>query len=552
MNSWLAHNKDSCPVLEMTVLQRLCRHGKIEAFRAGDVLIAQGQPLERFFAVLEGTVAVEQEIHTGTRHITAHKRGEFFGEVNSLSGRPSLVTGRAETDCSVLFLDRYALRSLMEYDSEIGEIIMGAFILRRFDLLANGDGDVLVVGSSNSGDTLRLREFLTRNGYPHLYLNLETEPDIEGVLKTFGVKTDEVPVLIYREAQVLRNPTTEEVANLLGFNSSIDQTPTRDVAIVGAGPAGLSAAVYAASEGLTTILLESNAPGGQAGSSSRIENYLGFPNGIAGLELAGRAFDQAQKFGAEVLIAQSAVKLNCERFPLELSLGTESNIRARSIVIATGATYRKLPIANLAHFEGAGIYYGASALEAQVCAAQDVVIIGGGNSAGQAAVFLSAHVLRVHILIRGAELSSSMSRYLIRRLEELPNVSVHPYTELLTLRGDAHLESIEIVNNQTSEKDWWQCRHVYLMTGATPNTKWLSGCVALDDKGFVLTGSALSKRHLNTFRWPLTRAPYSLETSIPGVFAVGDVRSGSIKRVASGVGEGSMAISYAHQFLAAA
>lgn len=324
----------------------------------------------------------------------------------------------------------------------------------------------------------------------------------------------------------------------------------RDVIIVGAGPAGLSAAVYAASEGLSALLLETKAPGGQAGSSSRIENYLGFPNGIAGLELAGRAFDQAQKFGAEFLIAKSAVELACGTYPLRLITTGDSMLEAKTIVIASGACYRKLPLPNLEHFEGVGIYYGASTLEAQMCSSQEVVVVGGGNSAGQAAVFLASSARHVHILIRSGELSASMSRYLIRRIEDTANITLHAHTEITALHGEQHLEGVEIRNSETGAREFKDYRHVYLMTGASPNTGWLGTCLALDDKGFILTGASLTQDHLEHFRWPLQRRPYLLETSTPGVFAVGDVRSGSVKRVASGVGEGSLSVSFIHQVLA--
>ena len=547
----LPRNEQDSPILTHSATQRVQRYGVTQDFRAGDVLVAQGDSSERFFVVLEGEVRVEQSTRDGVQPIADHGKGEFFGEVNSLSGRPSLATGRATTDGKVHYLDRADLQNLMQNDGELGELFMRAFILRRIDLLANHRGDVIVLGSPNSGDTLRLRDFLTRNGYPHTFLNLESEPDMQRTLDQFNLSLDDIPVLLYRGEEILRNPTTEHVAERLGFNQSVNQQNIRDVAIVGAGPAGLSAAVYAASEGLTTILLETKAPGGQAGSSSRIENYLGFPNGIAGLELASRAFDQAQKFGAEFLIANSAVSLGCNAIPIELCTSTGASLRARSVVIATGATYRKLSFNDLRRFEGAGVYYGASTLEAQLCAAEDVAIVGGGNSAGQAAVFLAQSARHVQILIRGADLSTSMSRYLIRRIEEASNISVHPFTEVISLHGDAHLKRIELLDNKTGERRWEQARHVYLMTGASPNTEWLNGCVALDDNGFVLTGSSLTQEHLDAFRWPLQRQPYLLETSTPGVFAVGDVRSGSVKRVASGVGEGALAITYAHQVLAA-
>lgn len=547
----LPRNEIDSPILSDAAMQRVLRYGTTESFHAGDVLVAQGESSERFFVVLEGWVRVEQSTRDGVYPITDHGKGEFFGELNSLSGRPCIASGRALTDGSAQFIERTELQNLMQNDNELGELFMRCLILRRIDVLTKYNGGAVVLGSLNSADTLRLRDFLMRNGYPHTFLNVEAEPEVQTTLDAFDVSLSDMPVLLYRGEDIFRNPTNEQVAEVLGFNQGVDFQDIRDVAIVGAGPAGLSAAVYSASEGLTTILVETKAPGGQAGSSSRIENYLGFPNGIAGLELASRAFDQAQKFGAEFLVANSAVNLCCHAIPFELCTSAGSKLRARSVVIATGANYRKLPLNDLSRFEGAGVYYGASTLEAQLCAGAEVVIVGGGNSAGQAAVFLAQSAHHVQVLVRGADLSSSMSRYLIRRIEEASNIGVHPFTEVINLHGDASLERIELLDNRTGEHRWKETRHVYLMTGASPNTEWLNGCVAVDENGFVLTGNSLTQDHLDAFRWPLQRQPYFLETSTPGVFAVGDVRSGSVKRVASSVGEGSLAITYAHQVLAA-
>ncbi len=546
-----AWKEEAFPVLSENAISRVRRYGNTQTVSKGDLLVAQGDPMDRLLVVLEGEIGVEQMSQEGLQVVATHGKGEFFGDVHSLSGRPSLVSARVTADGVVHEVRRADLQTLMQNDSELGELFMRAFILRRIELLATSTGDAIILGSPNSGSTLRVRDFLTRNGYPHSFLNLDEEADVQSTLDRFQISVNDIPVLIYQGKHMVRNPTNEQAAALLGFNQNVDCGQLRDVAIVGAGPAGLSAAVYAASEGLSAILLESKAPGGQAGSSSRIENYLGFPNGIAGQELAGRAFDQAQKFGAEFLIANSAVSLSCAKQPLELQTSGVSPIRARVIVVASGATYRRLPIENLEQFEGAGIYYGASKLEAQICAQQDVVVVGGGNSAGQAAVFLAMFARHVHILIRSGELSSSMSRYLIRRIEDTQNITLHPYTEVKRLVGEEHLEAVELLDNRSGERRLEPYRHVYLMTGASPNTEWLGGCLALDNKGFVLTGPALKQEQLDSFGWPLQRRPYLLETSSPGVFAVGDVRSGSVKRVASGVGEGSLAISFAHQVLAA-
>ena len=434
----------------------------------------------------------------------------------------------------IVTMDRAGLQNLMQTDNELGEFFMRAFILRRVELLATSVGDAIVLGSNNSSGTLRIRDFLLRNGHPFSFVDLDKDEGVQGLLDEFHVCVEDIPVLICRGQYVLKNPTNAEIAECLGFDSSVDESEIRDVTIVGAGPAGLSAAVYAASEGLSALVLETKAPGGQAGSSSRIENYLGFPNGISGLELANRAFDQAEKFGAALLIARSAVQLSCATKPFGLLTTGEAVLRTKTIVIATGAQYRKLPLENLSAYEGVGVYYSASTIEAQMCAGTEVIVVGGGNSAGQAAVFLANGAKRVHILIRGPHLADTMSKYLIRRIEESPNITLHPHTELIALRGGQHLESVTWKNNRTGEAEDRPIRHVYLMTGASPNTEWLRHCVTLDDNGFVLTGADLTAEHLEAAGWPLPRKRHPLETSIPGVFAVGDVRSGSNQ--AGGVG----------------
>ncbi|HKP13688.1 MAG TPA: FAD-dependent oxidoreductase, partial [Blastocatellia bacterium] len=338
-------------------------------------------------------------------------------------------------------------------------------------------------------------------------------------------------------------------ADCLGFNDAIDQTEIRDLVIVGAGPAGLAAAVYGASEGLDVLVLESNAPGGQAGSSSKIENYLGFPTGVSGQELAARAYAQAQKFGAQIVIAKGAKQLACERKPYALEIDSGSRVPARTIIIAAGAEYRKLPLDNLSQFEGAGVYYGATFVESQLCRDEEVVVVGGGNSAGQAAVFLAQTARHVHLLVRADGLAETMSRYLIRRIEESPTIDLRPRTEVVALEGNGHLERVSWRDDETGSVETKAIRHVFVMAGAIPNTQWLDGCVALDEKGFIKTGPDLTPEDLVAAHWPLERAPHLLETSLPGVFAVGDIRGGSLKRVASAVGEGSIAVAYVHRVL---
>jgi thioredoxin reductase (NADPH) len=456
---------------------------------------------------------------------------------------------RAAQAGEVIEVDREQLLSLVQTDSELGDIFMRAFILRRVELIARGFGDVVLVGSVHCSGTLRVKEFLTRNGHPYSYIDLDRDDGVQDLLDHFQVSAADVPILICRGKVVLRDPTNEQIADCLGFNEAIDQTHIRDVVIVGAGPSGLAAAVYAASEGLDVLVLESNAPGGQAGASSKIENYLGFPMGISGQELAARAFTQAQKFGAELMIAKGAKQLACERKPYSLEIDGGVRVPARTIIIATGAEYQKPPIKNLSQFEGAGVYYGATFIEAQLCGGEDVIVVGGGNSAGQAAVFLSQTARRVHMLVRSEGLASTMSRYLIRRIEEHPRIDLRVRTEIVALEGANHLERVSWRDNAIGKTEVRDIRHVFVMAGAMPNTHWLEGCVAQDTNGFIKTGPDLSSEDLAAANWPLTRVPHLLETSLPGVFAVGDVREGSIKRVASAVGEGSIAISFVHQVL---
>jgi thioredoxin reductase (NADPH) len=438
--------------------------------------------------------------------------------------------------------------ALIQTDAELGEILMRAFILRRVELIAAGVGDIVLIGSTYSTSTLRIKEFLVRNGQPYSYMDLERDPDVQNLLDSFQVSASEIPVLICRGQLVLRNPSNQQIADCLGFNESINQTHVRDLVVIGAGPSGLAAAVYGASEGLDVMVLETSSPGGQAGSSSRIENYLGFPTGISGQDLAGRAYVQAQKFGADILIAK-ATRLTCDRKPYVVEVENGARIPARTIVIATGAEYRRPPCKNLLRFEGAGVYYGATFVEAQLCGGEEVIVVGGGNSAGQAAVFLAQTAKCVYMLVRSNSLAASMSRYLIRRIEESPTIIFRPQTEIVTLEGHNHLDSVHWRNSHTGQTEKHEIRHLFVMTGADPNTSWLDGCIALDDKDFIKTGPDLLPDILSAAGWPLTRQPYLLETSLPGVFAVGDVRGGSIKRVASAVGEGSTAISFVHKVL---
>jgi thioredoxin reductase (NADPH) len=537
------------PTLNATQIARVSAHGKTRAVQAGEVLVEPGDNNLPFFLVTLGAMEILRPTCEGEDPVVVFQAGQFSGELGILSGRRSMVRARMREAGEVIEVDRSGLQELIETDSELSEILMRAFILRRVEFIAHGWGDAVLLGTNNSSGTLRIKEFLTRNGYPHAYIDLEGESSVQEMLDHFQVTAGDVPIVICRGKNVLRNPTNQRVADCLGFNEGIDLTKVRDVIVVGAGPSGLAAAVYAASEGLDVLVIETYAPGGQAGSSSKIENYLGFPTGISGQDLAGRAYTQAQKFGARVVIARGAARLDCGRSPYLVEIEGGTNVPARAVIIATGAEYRKLPLENLSHFEGNGVYYGATFLEAQLCGTEEVIIVGGGNAAGQAAVFLAQTAKHVHMLIRSGRLADTMSRYLIRRIEESKAITLHTDTEVVGLEGNDRLDHVLCRNNKTGALDARDIRHVFLMTGANPNTGWLAGCLALDEKGFVKTGVDLGPADLTTAQWPLTRRPYLLEASFPGVFAVGDVRSGNVKRVASAVGEGSIAISMVHKVL---
>lgn len=535
------------PKLSAQQLSRLCPHGKRVETRAGEVLTEPGQRHAPMYVVLDG--ALDISLPGGGGRITVLTKGDFGGEISTLRGAQGFVRISVVDSGAVLAIDEGQLRELVQTDAELSEIFMRAFILRRMGLIASGQSDVMLIGSRHCGGTLRLREFLTRNAYPFTSVDVESDPSVQELLDRFHVRENELPVVVCRGEKVFRRPRNQDIVECLGMNPKLDTEAVRDVIVVGAGPAGLSAAVYAASEGLDVLVLETMAPGGQAGSSSRIENYLGFPTGISGQALAGRALVQSQKFGANVGIGWQAQRLLCDRWPYGIQLEDGHVLRAKSIVVATGAQYRSLPLENLQRFIGLGVYFAATHLEARLCKDDEIVIVGGGNSAGQAAVFLANSCRHVHVVIRAPSLAASMSRYLIRRIEENPNITLHPRTELTGIEGGDRLERVS-----------WQCgadgravtediSHLFLMTGALPNTQWLEGCVKLDDKGFVRTGADLTREELAQTGWSLQRSPYLSETTLPGIFAVGDVRSGSVKRVASSVGEGSICVQFVHRVL---
>ena len=536
------------PTLTPTQLERVAAHGRRRQVAQGEVLVQAGESAMRVFVILAGQIDVVRP-SAAEEVVISFGPGMFTGEATMLSGRRGLAQVRAGADGEVIEIARDDLLALIQTDGELSAIFMRAFILRRVELIARGVSDVVVLGSTHCKGTLRVREFLTRNGHPHTMLDLDRDPGVQELLDRFHITPGDIPVILTCSELVLRNPTNQQIADALGFNDAIDQTQVRDLVIVGAGPSGLAAAVYGASEGLDVLVVESTAPGGQAGSSSRIENYLGFPTGIAGMDLAARATNQAQKFGAQLMVGSGARRLSCDRNPYALEIGAGQRLPARAVIIATGAEYRRLPIDGLSRFEGAGVYYAATFMEAQLCAGEEVVIVGAGNSAGQAAVFLAEAARRVHMVIRSTGLADTMSRYLIRRIEDHPAIVRHVRTEVVSLEGNGHLERVGWRDNETGRVETHGIRHVFTMTGAVPSTSWLGGCLTLDDKGFIKTGPDLSPEELAAARWPLARAPHLLETSRPGVFAVGDVRAGSLKRVASAVGEGSIAIAAVHQVL---
>jgi thioredoxin reductase (NADPH) len=538
------------PTLTQDQIARIASIGRRQSVRAGEVLFEPGQQNTRFHVVIEGALEIVQPIGHREVPVVVHGPGQFTGEINMLSARRSLVLGRMQTDGTLVVLDRDDLRALVQRDSELSEILMRAFILRRVALLAEGATDLVLVGSRHSAGTLQLKEFLTRNGQPFIYHDVESDPDVQVLLDRFNIGVNEVPVVLCEGGHVLRNPSIEVLAPALGLSSDIDPTKIRDLVIVGAGPGGLAAAVYAASEGLDVMVLESTAPGGQAGTSSKIENYLGFPTGISGMALAGRALTQAEKFGAEVAIGRTAVRLDCDARPYKIHLAGGDVVRTRSIVIAAGVRYRRLNLPSVARFEGAGIFYSATRMEGQMCAGEQIVIVGGGNSAGQAAVYLSSLASHVHMLVRGPGLAESMSRYLIQRIESSSIITLRTNTEIEALEGDDRLRSIRWRNVRTGDVETRPIGNLFLMTGADPNTAWLKGCLLMDDRNFIKTGTDISPEELATSSWALPRRPYLMETTIPGVFAVGDVRSTSVKRVASAVGEGSICVQLVHKTLA--
>jgi thioredoxin reductase (NADPH) len=537
------------PVLDEAQFGVLSQYGQRQSYQAGQVLFREGERHIPMFVILSGHVAIERNTVDGPRQIATHGPGAFTGEVGTLAGRGAIATARARDACEVLLIDEQALRRLVVAEAELSEIIMRAFILRRVALIEDKCGGVILIGSRHSSETLRLREFLARNGQPVAYFDLDLHEAAHGMLARFNVTADDIPVLVSANGTALKNPSSRAAADALGFSPDVLNGRNYDVVVAGAGPAGLAAAVYAASEGLTVAVLDMKAPGGQAGTSSKIENYFGFPTGISGQALAGRGLSQARKFGAEVAVPVEVVRLECAatdgsgtpQYCIELDNG--ERIATRALIIATGARYRKPALPGLERYEGRGVYYGASFMEATLCASKEVIVVGGGNSAGQAAVFLAAHASHVHVMVRGPGLAASMSHYLIQRLQSAHNVTLHTETSIVELAGAEDLALVRCQRGTDAVEDY-AVEHLFLFLGAEPNTAWLNDCVALDGNRFVLTGPAIPAQ-----KWRLSRAPYFLESSQPGIFAVGDVRSGSVKRVATAVGEGAAAIQALHAVL---
>jgi len=522
--------------------------GPIRHFEPGEIVFDIGQRNAPAWLVLKGAIDVTRRNALGTETpITTHHAGQFSGEVSQLAGREALARGLAGPEgCCALPFDASHVRALMIGSAEIGEIMMRAYILRRVGLIQDGNAGSVLVGRPGDSDLNRLENFLRRNGYPYTVLSADDE---EGrtVMDRFGVLPEELPIMLCPNGTLLKRPTDAEAGICLGLTPDLDPAKIYDIAVVGAGPAGLATAVYAGSEGLSVIVLDQKSFGGQAGASARIENYLGFPTGISGMALAGRAFNQALKFGVEIAIPLEVSKLDCgdgrkgDPFTLELTDGGQ--VRAKTVVIASGARYRRPPIANLSMFEGAGISYWASPVEAKLCEGEEVALIGGGNSAGQATVFLAPKVKRLHLVVRGDGLEASMSRYLIDRIKALRNVELHTKTEIVALEGDqvTGLTGAVFRCETTGETHACPLRHIFLFIGADPNANWLEQCVDVDGKGFVITGSKFAAGN-----GAIGRPPLPLETSKPHVFAVGDVRAGSTKRVAAAVGEGAAVVAQIH------
>ncbi|CAB3798012.1 Ferredoxin--NADP reductase [Paraburkholderia ultramafica] len=531
------------PTLDERQLAILERYGERRRLKANDILYSEGDRHTGMFAILTGTIESIRGSVQGPKSLGTHGPGAFTGEVSTLAGRAAAATTRAVSDCEVIVIDEESLRELVVAEAELSETIMRAYILRRVAFIQGQHVGVMVIGSTSSAPTLRLRHFLSRNGQPSAYFDIVEHAETKELLTRYGATEADIPIVVTLQGIVLKQPSHRAVADAIGLSPDRLNGERFDLVVVGAGPAGLAAAVYAASEGLKVAVLDAKAPGGQAGTSSKIENYFGFPTGISGQALAGRGLSQCRKFGAEVGVPIEALKIDCpDARSFYIGLDHDEGVYANAVVIATGARYRKPDLPRLEHFEGRGIYYSATFMEGAFCNNEELIVVGGGNSAGQAAVFLARFARHVHVVIRGNGLSASMSDYLIRRINATANITLHTRTQIVELCGESRLEAIRW--DRQGQIEYKPIRHVFLFLGAQPNTRWLGDCVAVDKDGFVLTGADTGDK------WTADRPPHDLETSRPGIFSAGDARSGSVKRVAAAVGEGAAAIQAVHQYLA--
>src|SRR5215207_7739057 len=538
------------PTLREDQLSILERYGQKRKTQVGDILFRAGDTTNDFIVILQGEVQVVDDFAGEARTIGTFLAGRFLGELNMLTGQAMYLTAVVREAGEVLAVSRERLKEVVTEEPNLSDVILKAFLARRSYMMRTGLG-LRIIGSRHSGDAARLREIAARNRVPYVWIELEENPEAEALLERFSAKPSETPVTVWQGQDVLKNPTNLEFARTTGLEVDAPLERTYDLVVVGAGPAGLGAAVYGASEGLSTLALESIALGGQAGTSSRIENYPGFPAGLSGFELASRVLVQADKFGAQTAVPEEAVSLRREDGYYQIGLYESGEILARSVIVATGARYRRLDVPGLERFEGVSIHYAATEAEVQRFEGEEVVVVGGGNSAGQAAVYLAGRTRRVYLLIRGGDLGKGMSRYLVDRVTKAENVELLPNTEVRELVGEDRLDGVVVEDNRSGERRNLGARALFVFIGAEANTGWLEGVVELDQRGFVLTGAALDRSVLEGDDWQQrSREPYLLETSLPGVFAAGDVRGGSIKRCTSAVGEGSMAVRFVHQYLA--
>ncbi|MFB6417714.1 FAD-dependent oxidoreductase [Bradyrhizobium tunisiense] len=540
----LPRHEQTFPTLTAAEIERIRWFGEVHQYQDGDLLFETGKAGPGMFVVLSGHVAISKRDGFGNvTPVTDQGVGQFVAEVGQLSGRAALIDGHAEGDVEAIVVRPERLRALLIAEADLGERIMRALILRRVSLIQGAAGGPALIGGENAREVIRLRGFLTRNGHPHHLLDPEADKDASDLVARYAPSEADLPLVVVPDGTVLKNPSLSELAHALGMMARSAREMLYDVAIVGSGPAGLATAVYAASEGLAVAVCDSRAFGGQAGASARIENYLGFPTGISGMALTARAYNQALKFGADMLIPVTVTSFDCSRVDGSFRLGLDDGdeLRAKSVVVASGARYRRPQIDRLSDYEGRGVWYWASPIEARLCKDQDIVLVGGGNSAGQAAVFLSSHARSIKMLIRGGGLAASMSRYLIERIDATPNIELVFHTEVVGLEGSGEhgLRSIRTRDRLSGREAIADIRHLFLFVGADPATSWLRGCgIALDRAGFVITGASAPGRIVQT-----------LETSVPGVFAVGDVRSGSVKRIGGAIGEGAQVVAALHGFL---